>query len=1044
MAENFDQLPVLPEIDATVKKAYKKDETKPTVEVKDREKIVMTGEMGLEIGKDRLLRRYEHKKFTDQAPIVIEKRGKDSVYSLWIEVDDNLQNSAKQLGAGDALMDDEPQAIGNEGLSLIPGQRLIINDDEFYLLKLDGDELFLEREMIRPRTELSSSSQEDFAVLINDKGELLDVCSGVFINTPPKLEENQGKVIVKSKPGEEVETVAIRKKGKKVFVNDERIKGKYHQIQWGEELAYLVNTGNGWEIVNQDIYERVWKEKLETWDRPAEKIAKGLFRELKELGNVYKPRDFRDVVALAARAVTDIGGPIGAVARGALVAGNFISIGIKESLTRNRLKKRINQAFKLAGTEDVVADIAGLLNGLGLKEEEIDKVVQGEKKQGYLTNKAYWRQTVIGKLVTSELEGNELYRPEKLAAVLVGGVAGVVGMTFSELATLLPGSPIFRTLLSRGFFGWFFPRLITYGGKRLFDAIPVIAVDRDQMSKEAAAQEFVELTLGAMTATVTTLATAGLVVGAVGAMQAQAAERPAVTETVQPTETSLPTTTATAPIPTVTPTEFPTQPATATVLPPTLTQVEPMPTIPVPPTPEPQPTAFAGWQPGQEINDALLDQAAAAGHQIDTTPIQVNIGGMELELFRFDLDQEAGDKIPEVWAIQNEAGDWQPVIWQDTNDQFAVDLNNDGMADGWISEADIPNELIPGNRGGGGEAPRLDFGIRDLDLNDDGNKDLLIQIDDKGKEQFFIDRDQNGVIDPKVDERVEVHFTTIEGHPVDQIERIVFEDGSWWELDRGNLEYTGYLKNGQRIDLDPSHNTTAGKQLTLVNQFKQWHSPFQIGRMAVTEEVMPVPPPAPVLEPAPAPEPEVTVKQDHGQWQTDREGKPVAVQSDGTRLITDVRGGVHGVVQAELHIQNPDLDPDDVGIIVHRMIVEGKEAGVTAFSQPVGDGSQAASAVRANVNLLNLQTAILSVERFLESNEAWMRNNGVDPTTLSDKERFEIGKLFVSQNTIAQPGVLQTGNPGGNFLRNLFINLSEDDIKKQLLNCIKQVEASHD
>jgi len=447
------------------------------------------------------------------------------------------------------------------------------------------------------------------------------------------------------------------------------------------------------------------------------------------------------------------------------------------------------------------------------------------------------------------------------------------------------------------------------------------------------------------------------------------------------------------------------------------------------------------------------------------------MGGKSLDLYRFDLDQEVNDKIPEVWAIKNESGDWQPVIWQDVNDKFAVDITGDGVVDGWVDEVEVPDEWIPGNRGGGGKAPRFDFGIRDLDLNNDEKIDLLSEVDESGKEHFLIDRNQDGRIGPE-DEKVEVSFTGDEGSPVDQIQMIMFEDGSWWQRDESESGgYKGYGKNGIPIDISSGANDVAIQQGELVAQYGQWYSPFEIGRMGVGEDPhtlspitppgfsppLPSPLPSPSLSPEPAQMSEEPVERDHGVWLKDEKGnETVGVQSgragrEGVRLTTDVRGGVDGMVEAQLKVNNSFIDPDADGIITRRMIIESKDpemdAHVEVLHQPVGDGQNIIQAMTSDpemISLANKHEIILSVERVIESYQGWFHNQGVKWWSLSDKEKMEIGREFARRHSANIPNDnIVKGKLNIDLLKTLF-NMSEEEIKEELLEIIPEVEEEYD
>lgn len=872
----------------------------------------------------------------------------------------------------DEVMKDSKHLRKDKVEILDPGQRLQIVTEQgeaFYQVTDTG----LAREYIRPQLWLVRGN-EDFEVTI-ENGRTGD---GIWICDSQQLGEK----------------MTIKKSNGLVTINGD---DSYGEITLGQEHLFIEKTDTGWELINEAVNEAREAEAAEVtpapetagktqWNINASEFLKGVGKEAGVFFNVFKPRDWRDLFALTARGLSEIGGPVGATARAVLLLSNFASIGLKEHLTIKQIRARI--------------------------EADINNGSLSKKEKKTLARKAYWQQTILGKLL-SENDQSNLYKAEELMAISVGVIAALGGMSVGKLAaSMLPGSSVQEILLNRGLFSYIMPRLISYIGRTSYELIWSLSGFEYKTSKEADAKEFVEMSLGAMSATITTLVTAGFIWDVGGELlsklpQFVATAQARATETISSTEKAAATVTVVVT-------------ATATSIPPTPTETQA-------PTETAVPTLEDLWQPGEPINDALLDQAEAAGHLLDTSQgIHINLFGNNLELFRFDLDQKADDHVPEVWAVKNDEGNWVPVIWEDKAGQFAVDITGDGLPEGWLPESDLPRELLPDGRGGGGEAPRLDLALRDYDLDNNGTQDIIPQINQEtGKEEFWIDRDGKGTINPG-DEKVLISWTKNTAG-VNIVDNIEFEDKSYWQLvDKENEEYEGYvLKNRHYVKLTLNEavgGETAARQKVLIDQYHQLYSPEQIGRQAwLHPESVTMPTPVSVAAPEPVPVPETDTSEEHGEPVPLEEDKPL-VQSNGHPLVLGPDGGEQGMLQQEIHVNNPDLDPDALGVVAHR---------VALTNDP-------------SVSMINQQTAIVSVERWLESNQGWLANNGHPWETLSQGERYEIAKIFVNTyHPVTEPTTFVTGMAGIDFLIHYLGGTfdDDDDMKSSILSIIEQVEA---
>jgi len=195
------------------------------------------------------------------------------------------------------------------------------------------------------------------------------------------------------------------------------------------------------------------------------------------------------------------------------------------------------------------------------------------------------------------------------------------------------------------------------------------------------------------------------------------------------------------------------------------------------------------------------------------------------------------------------------------------------------------------------------------------------------------------------------------------------------------------LSDGRTIRLDDSSGTSR-LQKQMHQENLAW-SPQFVGEQAVINpNNLPIPP-APVPLPPPSDTtPEIVTEPVRGDSAT-------MIKANGDRVWLDAEhGGIHGVVQAELHQNYSDLSPEQVTVTAHRLIVANKD-DIEAFHTPVGNGD----AVKAAMNDSNFQAAqvlyqvnIVRIEDWLTAHADWIeREFGA---RLSGNERLAIGKFL--------------------------------------------------
>lgn len=951
-------------------------------------------------------------KKSDVEHVPVIKAEVNSAGNLDVTVPDKLDSAGAWLGCCDATAYNKGIIKGSGSSPLLPGGYLEVHQngqDHFYRYTQERvDSSRLRREPSRPHLEDlinqsgSKQGQETKVIIVNGVTE-----EGVWI----------------ADGQQEGEKVTIVKNGPLVTINGEKVKGEHGRFMVGKHAMHLAVDGDAVHLYNDAVWQareaaRAAEKAGKTqWNIIASDFIKAAGREGGVFLNTFKPRDWRDLFALTARGLSEIGGPVGATARAVLLLSNFASIGLKEHLTIKQIRARI--------------------------EADLNNASLSKKEKKTLARKDYWQQTILGKLL-SENDQSNLHKIEELTAISVGVIAALGGMSIGKMAaSILPGSTAQEILLNRGLFSYIIPRLLSYFGIKTYEKLiwPHSGLEQ-KTSKEAAAREFVEMTLGAMSATVTTLVTAGFIFDVGGELlsklpqfvataQARATETPP--PTAQPSKTAQPEIT-----PSVIPPPTQMQTAEPTEIPPTATEVPPT-TIPPTEVPALPPTPFGGWLAGQAVDHEFLGQAADAGHLLDQDNGRpINLFGQDLNLFRFDLDNQADDKFPEVIAVKD-GDNWVPLMWEMPSGDYAVDVDGDGQIDGFYTqqefEANFPGLLVEPGHGGGGEAPVVDLGPRDFDLNDDNHQDVLVRTTEAGKEEFFLDRDQDSQIDPAVDEKVEIEWMAKPDGGIGTIvQTITFSDGGFWRFNEETGSYDGITNKGKLLWIKPELGKTAAIQGAYAAEFKLLYSPDQLALQAFKfpDDVTPLPVPV-VPEPEPEMAAEVDTSLPHGS------SNGFLVQSNGESLILGPRGGAEGMLHLKIHDANPDLDPDGLGVVANIVKVNNH------FPAVGSDGAAITAMIQTQpvIYQINQEIAILSVERWLEANQGWLHNQGFDWDKLSPRERHEIGVRFVSSYRPAEDhSAILSGKAGIDFLTRYLGGSfdDDDDMKASVLLIVQQVE----
>ncbi len=222
--------------------------------------------------------------------------------------------------------------------------------------------------------------------------------------------------------------------------------------------AKAEKEGKSWNVPLKEVGFSL-QERLSRLKLPPEK-RQALLNELKKFGKTLKPKDFRELTALAARGLADFFPEIGL----GLATANLVAAGGKEIRTYRRIRNEIKQR---AG-----AEVSALSE--------------------------YFSHTTLGKLLSKESETG-LSKRAKAAAAVVGAASSAAAMTASE-ATMgvlrVPG--VRRTAgmaVMRSVSQYFAPRMIDYLGARV-----------GKFETEEQKEEWVDLALSSTSVTTTALA----------------------------------------------------------------------------------------------------------------------------------------------------------------------------------------------------------------------------------------------------------------------------------------------------------------------------------------------------------------------------------------------------------------------------------------------------------------------------------------------------------------------------------------------------------
>ncbi len=567
----------------------------------------------------------QQEKIKDRISIQTHSSGDPRYGDFWFN-----KNQLKQLVGGDYRLNDptfdsENGFIShNEGSldeAMKDGDWIITGENFYHVVPTDeSTKKELVRASIRPQYDLPEG---DFVVTI-DKGRIKNIVG-----------DQRGDWLADEQRTTPIEIV---KNGDEIMVNgmvvDEKInKNRVELVLSGDNYIHLLKKGAGWELLNDAVYQA----RLAAGGKKKE--AESVLTNWKEIPSKFieraiKPRGWKDVVALGARAVADTGLPWSWAIGALIMGGNLGATAVKEWRT----------AREIGNFGD------------------------------------YWRQTALGRLYTGNTRTG-LSEAERKTSLMLGASYGAVWLLLSEVVgTIIPGGGISRYFISRGLLGYAAPELFALIGKK--------DIEKSTGDKEKA-KEWLELTLGAMSTTVTFGAL--LAFGTEGAVKAgiKFAEGRVAAHNAEavptPTHTAIPSPTAEAthtavPLPSETQTPLPT--VTVTVIPPTATHIQTQ----IPPTETNVPTITA--EPPTAVHN--LTEAASTSISPENwqpgTPIHIDLLGKAADLnLGWGIDTNHNNKVDFqlFWLGDGQGPD---VIIRNTGqhfirigEKFFFDSNNDGI-----------------------------------------------------------------------------------------------------------------------------------------------------------------------------------------------------------------------------------------------------------------------------------------------------------------------------------------------------------------------------
>ena len=648
----------------------------------------------------------------------------------------------------------------------------------------------------------------------------------------------------------------------------------------GGRLEWAKKPKNDWSVSLAEAKQylsKSWNNFVEAVDESKEvqKIMAG-GKDFLINPRIFNPKDskklrgIRDISTLMLAAASDVVPGLGLW----LAGGNLLvsaGTGIAGAVDKRKQIKELRTKDSFSGANQAV------LKKLGLTEEDISNT---DNSINELLKLSLINDSAIGKIFGLNKNIN-LKTSEKIIAGVFGASAAVSTLLLSELVRFNIPMPVIKTLASR-----IMTRFITQ------QLIPRVAVEIAGLGiDKAKSGDFVDLALSAMSFTFVTLTTGMMAYKGIAAAAAKSHEnQPVSTPASPPTETAIPTSTseegtlAANLTPTLTVTL---QAATATGTP------QPTETLP-PPMPD--------WQPGQTVDSNLLQKVFNSGGRYDSIQVNIDNDAEPEQVFRFNLDS---DTQPEVWAVKDNQGVWHPWIWEDKGGLYKADLNLDGQIDqGALSYKDLEdNHLLLSWQGAGEERGPLNLEMKDYDLDDDGDNDLLNDADgwylDRNKNFAFGEGDVRLSEDPVFNSAGNVtKLEAVDGQKwwrgVDgKMIGLVFQDNCWWldhggyELDEANpLATTAFTSGGIEV------------KAANINNFSLESGDSEAFRLVLKDAV-------------------IQFHGDKGQWQYDSNGNLVkegCLLANDQTLAFDRRIEGQGIMawQYQLALNHPDWTPDEV------------------------------------------------------------------------------------------------------------------------------------
>ncbi|MDZ7586972.1 MAG: hypothetical protein U0946_04400 [Patescibacteria group bacterium] len=664
-------------------------------------------------------------------------------------------------------------------------------------------------------------------------------------------------------------------------------------------------------------------------------------RPMREFLQVLTPKSPKELISLGAR-VASVYNPVVGVA---MASANIGIELFKEGQTARKIRHQVEKIIGKKRTNEAEAT----LKALGVKDEEMFIIFMGDDGKDwstrFLLDKLWWRQTAIGKVLGKDNQALTNLNPREKKAAMGVAVASVglgigLGMAVSKLLerTLLVGSKD--------------PEVVKFGLERLgvmkaWGAISHVlgsramgfigeqvvfkGVERTDENR-AKIDEWIKTTMkiveslntawytGLMAPNILkTVKVGGVDLAQKGIIKAKEGLDKLHELQIVATSESIPTATETAvpSTPTLEATREPTgtltamevaEAATATgtaimdrhTATPIATAHHTETPTPIMTPPETPPSDF-GWQVGEAVDSALLEEAANQGHLVDTEPRSISILEHELQLYGFDLDS---DPDRDVLAIKDDQGDYIPVIWETFGGFYKVDIPDDDIGPlnypgDFFKQEDGIDIFQVGGRGGGGEFTQNLQGGQNWDLDNDGDDDLIPQDDGS----WFIDRNDDNTKGAEDFILAEPPVFDDEGNAV----KLVGEDEGqvWFKTAQGQWEGIIKASTGQwGIDYQGGNNPVSlsidvelAERPNLINLIQNNPEDVSEGFRWDTKNL--------------------TVNFANGaKWVFDGNGEvEEGIMADGRTLMFDHSPGGKGImaIQTALANRHPEWTPDQAG-----------------------------------------------------------------------------------------------------------------------------------